>query len=113
MSHPRNPGPCPPLQITALFLAAQRGHSEVVRLLVDNGASPVQPCFIQVGALHPAAHPNGRCRSTGAAAGNGATGLVPAQKAARFDQGGGGASPGEGLRRRALGRIRICWQGPL
>lgn len=33
--------------ITALFLAAQRGHSEIVKLLVDNGASPVQPCFIQ------------------------------------------------------------------
>ncbi|GLC67233.1 hypothetical protein PLESTF_000531700 [Pleodorina starrii] len=33
--------------ITALFLAAQRGHTEIVKLLVTNGASPVQPCFIQ------------------------------------------------------------------
>ncbi|GFR44135.1 hypothetical protein Agub_g5300 [Astrephomene gubernaculifera] len=33
--------------ITALFLAAQRGHGEIVKLLVTNGASPVQPCFIQ------------------------------------------------------------------
>lgn len=53
---PPNPGPCACLQITALFLAAQRGHSEIVKLLVDNGASPVQPCFIQVGDLHAAAH---------------------------------------------------------
>ncbi|KAG2442162.1 hypothetical protein HYH02_009650 [Chlamydomonas schloesseri] len=33
--------------ITALFLASQRGHGEIVKLLVTNGASPVQPCFIQ------------------------------------------------------------------
>eukprot|EP00198_Chlamydomonas_reinhardtii_P003207 XP_001692543.1 predicted protein [Chlamydomonas reinhardtii] len=33
--------------ITALFLAAQRGHGEIVKLLVTNGASPIQPCFIQ------------------------------------------------------------------
>ncbi|KXZ54641.1 hypothetical protein GPECTOR_4g707 [Gonium pectorale] len=33
--------------ITALFLAAQRGQGEIVKLLVTNGASPVQPCFIQ------------------------------------------------------------------
>ncbi|KAG2492037.1 hypothetical protein HYH03_009766 [Edaphochlamys debaryana] len=33
--------------ITPLFLAAQRGHSEIVKLLVNEGASPVQPCFIQ------------------------------------------------------------------
>ncbi|GIL66974.1 hypothetical protein Vafri_20472 [Volvox africanus] len=33
--------------ITALFLAAQRGHAEIVKLLVTNGACPVKPCFIQ------------------------------------------------------------------
>lgn len=33
--------------ITPLFLAAQRGNYEVAKLLVENGANPVQPCFIQ------------------------------------------------------------------
>lgn len=43
------------LQITPLFLAAQRGHFEVAKLLVDNGANPAMPCFIQVLArLHAA-----------------------------------------------------------
>jgi len=33
--------------ITPLFLAAQRGHSKVCKLLVENGANPNQPSFIQ------------------------------------------------------------------
>lgn len=36
-----------PVQITPLFLAAQRGHMEACRLLVENGANPLQPCYIQ------------------------------------------------------------------
>lgn len=33
--------------ITPLFLAAQRGHTKVCKLLVENGANPNQPSYIQ------------------------------------------------------------------
>ncbi|MEW5303672.1 MAG: hypothetical protein WDW36_006342 [Sanguina aurantia] len=33
--------------ISPLFLAAQRGHLEVAKLLVENGANASTPCFIQ------------------------------------------------------------------
>ncbi len=36
-----------PPQITPLFLAAQRGNTKVCKLLVENGANPNQPSYIE------------------------------------------------------------------
>ena len=53
---------CIHVQITALFLAAQKGHGEIAKLLVNNGASPVQPSFIQV--CRCADRPRPRCSTS-------------------------------------------------
>ena len=45
---PPPPSPLsPPPQITPLFLAAQKGHTKVCKLLVENGANPNQPSYIE------------------------------------------------------------------